>query len=381
LLISKNDERLSLSGSKQLTKNTEYKGSAFVSFEHDYAKEGDILKGKVKATYRHGGPIAESSFKLRLPGGNSIDLKTDAKGEAEFTYDTLADLSGSVLNFFPEFHTLRVFSKPEVVYLDPVDLIVSSTVNKNVVTVGESLTLTCSSKNFKGNAVESTLKIEIFSKESNERLNLIKGSTSIYTKLEEVDTFNLPTIGEQGEGTHDFSFDKPGLYYIKITGEDQYGNTVNRSLTVKVLGESSAEKLSIFRENTEVFDDEEVAVRVFSNLSKPTPVMISIETHRSIERKVVTLKKGDNTIKMDLNSRHSPGFNFSIVAIDNRELFTASRKIDVSMKLSIEANYVGVDEDSQAKAGSEVKVNQFNPFLKITHKNRVMLIIHHAVLY
>ena len=363
-LTQKKDDSVVLRGIKNISKESELLGSATVSFEKSYAKEGDVLKGKVKASYRNGGPVAESKFTLYLPRGIKLEMKTDKNGEAEFTYDTLADLAGSTLNFSTSFSNVKLFSPEQWVVLDPVDLSIDSALSHSTAGVGQQLKLTCKTRDFKNKPVGAELQVEILKLSSSESLDILSGKTKLHRKLESLNVLSLTTDAQTGNAQHSLKFDKEGDYQLKVTGKDQYGVEVMDVMSIRVVGAASQDKIVLYSENAEVFDDQEMSIQLFSNLSQPTPVLLSYETYRSIERKVVTATKGMNEVKLKLDSRYSPGFKLTVLAIDEREFYMESLNVEVSTKLNIEASYVGLDEASKAKAGETLKAK-----LKVTDSN------------
>lgn len=339
----------------QFTKHAQYVGRAEVVIENDYISVGDIIKGKVKVNLSSGAPLASENFMLGIGNGLDIPLKTDGNGEAEFSYDTTyAESSGRALNFRPKFSNISLFTANKTVRIEPVDLKISASVNRDIITAKQKVKVKIETLNEKNKNVSTGLKVTLLKKEIVQNLSISKGLKGTSILMKKQDEFSLTTNADTGEVSVDFNPVEEGVYYLKIIGKDNRGVEVKEVVSFQVIGAQSENKLTISTEKKDLYDDHEVTVDVYSNLSETTHALMTLERDTIISYKVISLSQGLNTITIPLNTKFSPRFNVSISSIDERKIHYAIMELQVAKKLSIHTEIKGLGANGEAEAGGSI---------------------------
>ena len=308
-------------------KVTEYKLEP-VQIEIDLDKSvyfrGEKVVGTIHLKYYYGTPLKNEAIEYRFGAdGETVKAKTDEKGSVKVELDTQRFSEAQPLKLsvtYPQ----RSVSEAQTVYLATKGFAVTATTMRPVYINGESFESTFKVADPAGKPVQTTLKVEVFRRTS------VKGRTG--EKL--VQTHEVATEKEDGTARKALTLDDAGVYFVRATGEDQFGNDVSGQLTVRVSGDKDETRLRILADqfSYQVGDDANINLHW---REAPSLALVTYEGATVLGHQLVQLKKGDNQLKLPMQSAFAPNFYLSVAVMQRNRFHTAQSEFRVSQKLNI----------------------------------------------
>ncbi len=204
-----------------------------IDLEKSVFFRGETVRGTIQLQYYYGMPLADESIQYRFgPDGELVTAKTDREGKVSVELETQRFNESQPLELVVEYPQ-RSIQNAETIFLATRGFeIIASTVREVFISAEPFETL------FKvtdpaGKPVATELKVEVF-----EVTPSFGGTTE---RL--VETKNLKSEANSGEGRQTISLNDGGQFIVRATGVDQFGNQVSGQTRVQVSGEEDATRL------------------------------------------------------------------------------------------------------------------------------------------
>ncbi len=312
-----------------------------LAIDKKWTNENSIINGKVSATYQWGAPYSDKQITVKLPNKKNIFIKTNAKGVATFQYDTQFIESGSIIHFNAETRSKIYKSNTASVLVDPISFSILASTDLANAAAGSELTITAKtilpdeSPISKEITLEILQVIKISSNPILKSCNGLSHLTQPTTREEVISTIPLTTDPTTGLSTKKVTFDKAGRFLIKITSRDEKGRIAIAKSFVDIHDSTNKEKLLIFTDKRNLEAGKTAKVQVYSYLESSAKALLTLETDKIIEKRIVTLQPGRNDIPVKLNTAHTPEVRINFMLIHKRQFHTASDVIPVLNKLTL----------------------------------------------
>ncbi len=288
--------------------------------ERSFWMRGERVEAKLLATWSWGEPIANSPLLVQLPDGRTLELTTDAEGEAKVELETrdFAAEQGLVLRATLVEEQLVAEA---VAYLVAQEFQLSMTLPPSAVLAGSSFEVRLAARGLEQTPVGAKVRVAVL-----ERLE--KGATrEVQTRDVELDT-------ERGEAGFALALDE-GEYRIVASTADRFGNPIEAVGSVSVSGDSDARKLRFFVDTHTLEVGRAVALQLV-NRSKPGTALVTFETGKLLSHRIVQLASGVNEVKFTVENEHAPDFVVAAAMMGERELFSDQVAFAATRALRVE---------------------------------------------
>ncbi|MGJ8657985.1 MAG: tetratricopeptide repeat protein [Akkermansiaceae bacterium] len=356
-----------------------------LEMDKKWTTEDNLVTGKISANYRWGAPYSDRKLTVQLPNDQSINVKTDTKGEASFRYDAQYIEAGNVIQFFVSTQDQEYYSNTTTVLIDPINFSILASTDFASAAAGSEVTLTAKTILPDETPVSRELKLEVF------QINRIKPNPILLTckDLEHlsksitqekiIQTIPLTTNPETGKTQHILTFDKSGNYLIRVTSTDSKGRTVIANSSISIHDESSNKKLILFTDKRDLNVGKSATINAYSYFKSPTKALLTVETDKIIEKRIIDLNPGKNDIPLPLTTAHAPAARVNLILINERKFYSASDILPVQNKITLKVTTDKIDiEDPFKKFDYKAKIQAFDAnnqpvsadyFINLTHRS------------
>ncbi len=297
-----------------------------VDLKQNIVYRGEKIEGKITLGYYYGTPLAGRPLRYRLANGRWFDAITDAKGQVAFEFESTE---------FSESAALAL----TVVYAER-NLQTSATVNvvtegfgikvdtlRKVFLAGEPFDVTLNVKDANGKPVATEMKLEVFEQ------------TRVQNKIGErlVATHPLKTEAKTGEIRQSLKLDAAGVYILRASATDRFGNRITGGNAVKISGDEDTIRLRIFAEKQHYQVGEEAKLTLHWR-EKPALALLTYEGAKILGYQLVNLKTGANPIILPMDAKLAPNFRLSAAVMHNHHFhatqtdFLVERELQISLK-------------------------------------------------
>ena len=128
--------------------------------------------------------------------------------------------------------------------------------------------------------------------------------------------------------------EKGGIYRIRVTGTDRFGQTITRETAVEVSDNDDANKLRLFADEATLKVGQDAKVRLHSRLDKGL-ALLTYEGETILRYQIVDLHKDYNDIAFKVGHDLFPNFRLAAAAIDGRDLRATSKEFTVERELKV----------------------------------------------
>jgi len=324
--------------------------------EKSHLAPGEVIKGKVTANYRWGAPVGNRKVELKLPGGLIQELLTDENGEVTFEYPTKDQDYGDLIfgASVPSSDSGWVSKNVRVVARDTN---VTARLAQALVIAGREIEIALTAKNLDGAPQARDLKVVVerqVETHPDPVLVQVPGleiSRDSLVVSEVVKEQTLKTDVATGAATARFKIMKGGGYFYKVYDGDQ----VVTSGRLRVSDSQDPTKLRLFSRNEELSEGMIAKFELHSRIEKSVPAVVTIETGRIREYRVIEVKPGSNELSVPLTEHHTPMFHVNVMILEGRKLHQAFLSSHVTRELDVELALEGV-EDAEVEPGQKVRV-------------------------
>jgi tetratricopeptide (TPR) repeat protein len=232
---------------------------------------GETVEVNLQAAFYWGEPSADRTLRCTLPDGRTQTLTTDAEGKAKLTFDTSGMRPGRALTFTAAMEGENV-TTTETVTLARLGFGIIARPSQPVVISGEPFDLKLTTTGADGKPVGENLKVAILridKAKTNRVTALLPWSDGPNPQTAEVKTSEqeIKTDATNGMATLSLKLDQGGIYRLRTTGTDRFGQTITSQATVEVSDDTDATKLRLFAESATLQVGKDATVRLHSRLT------------------------------------------------------------------------------------------------------------------
>ena len=299
---------------------------------------GENVRGTVTANYYWGTPAAGKLVQLALPDGRQITRKTGADGKLAFDFDTSGFQPGRPLHFGASLGALNITENSSI-FLAELGYSVRLKPAQPLALAGEPFEVTVKTRGADGREVGKELTITVLRRQiqkSNRVLEAVPWINYSPPPGAEVtvEEHRVLTDPEDGEATLTLKLEQGGLYVLRASGEDRFGQAVTGQTSVKISDDEDANKLRFFAEKATYEVGTRLPLSLHSRIDAKL-ALVTFEGEEIIEHRVVPLAKGYNPIDLEVGHAHFPNFRVSVALMDGKLLRSAAKDFRVTRELNI----------------------------------------------
>lgn len=299
---------------------------------------GETVEVNLSSAFYWGEPFANHAVRCTLPDGRTQTVTTDAGGKAKLTFDTTGMRPGSALTFTASIEGENVTAR-ETVTLARLGFSIFTILSQPVVIAGEPFDLKLSTHGADGKLIGENLKVAVLRVEmpkTNRVVALLPwqeghGVPAAEVKVSE---HEIHTDATNGQATLSLKLDKGGIYRLRVTGADRFGQAITTEARVEVSDDTDATKLRLFAESATLKVGTNSTVRLHSRMDKGL-ALVTFEGETILRHKIIELKKDYNEIPVQVGHDLFPNFRLAVAAMDGRELRVANKDFTVERELKI----------------------------------------------
>ncbi|MBT8045436.1 MAG: tetratricopeptide repeat protein, partial [Verrucomicrobiae bacterium] len=293
---------------------------------------GEMIKATLKASYYWGAPAAGQAIDYTLPDGRTYSERTDDNGLIQIEFDPSGFMPGRHLNFKALAKDYNV-STGNHVYLARLGFKTTVRPLQKVALAGEPVDIEVKTIDADGKPTGKELTLYVLRREVAKTDRILSavpwipqpGRVAGEVTVKEV---KVTTDAKTGIGICQLKLAKGGLYILRASGEDRFGQIVTSTSQLTISDDEDAVKLRFFAKNTTGKVGAKLPIRLHSRL-KPALALLTIEGEEIISHRILKLKPGYNSIAFTPDNKHFPNFRLSVAAIDGRSLRTSSKDFTI----------------------------------------------------
>ncbi len=337
--VRKNREPLSFSGTFAVKIFTPEKIRLTLDMPRTVYFRGEIVELEARAEYYWGEPVTGKPVRYTLPDGRVLSGVTDDKGKVRFTFDTTPGIPGQVLPFFASLEGENV-SVTSVAMLAMRGFDLSVKPSQETVLAGESVDIIVKAVAADGKPAGRDVTLTVLRLEQdapNVILSMLPwASEGIAGGQAEakVQEFKLKTDPLSGAVSQNVTLDKGGPYVLRVTGQDQFDQTVTGQGALQVSGSDDAVKLRLFTQSTQLRVGGRAELRLHARL-KDALALVTHEAETILRYHIVPVREGYNDLGFEVGHEHFPNFRVSVALMDGRELRAAAKDLTVERELKV----------------------------------------------
>lgn len=309
---------------------------------------GEQVDATFTARYYYGQPVKHAKIQYKLPDGRSYTETADHQGKLKVNFDTTSMQPGKPLHFSGTVPGENASVKTSVT-LAHLGYSISVQPDAKLVLAGEPFDVTLHTKGADGRPVGEKLTVKVIQKQSSGPISPVlsqipwikkegvSGSAEII-----IQKHSLQTDSQTGAGTIQLTLDTGGVFIVRASGTDRFGQTVAGSRSVTVSDDGDKTKLRIFAERTKTQVGAFETLRIHSRL-KPVHTLITYEGEVIIGYEVRLLKPGKNRLQFTIGHQHFPDFYIGVAAIEDRSLHTARKRFTVERQLNLSVTWMDIN--------------------------------------
>ncbi len=299
---------------------------------------GEKIEATLDAAYYWGEPLAKRVLRCTLPDRRIEHVTTDAEGKAKLSFDTIGMTPGSPLVFTAALDGDNV-TTTETLTLARLGFSIDAKPSQPVVIAGEPFDLDLTTTSADGKPAGEALKIAVLRMEQSKTSRILTllpwpqadAPPSAEVKDSEIDTL---TDAATGRSTVSLKLEKGGIYRMRVTGTDRFGQVITQETSLEVSDDADANKLRLFADKASLKVGEDAKVRLHSRLEKGL-ALLTYEGETILRYQIVDLHKDYNEISFKVGHDLFPNFRLAAAAIDGRDLRTASKEFTVERELKV----------------------------------------------
>jgi len=299
---------------------------------------GETIEATLNTAFYWGEPLANRVLRCTLPDRRIERVTTDSEGKAKLSFDTTGMTPGSRLTFSAVLDGENV-TATENLTLARLGFWSMATPSQSVVIAGEFFDVDLMTTGADGMPVGEKLAVTVLrmdTPKTSRILTLLPWQEAESPVAAEVADSELAatTDATTGKATVSLKLAKGGIYRMRVTGTDRFGQTITTETQVQVSGDDDATKLRIFADKARLKVGEDAHVRLHARLDKGL-ALVTFEGETILQYKIVELRRGSNEMAIDVGHDLFPNFRLAAAVIDGRELRSASKDFVVERELTV----------------------------------------------
>jgi len=299
---------------------------------------GERIEVTLNTAFAWGEPLANRVIRCTLPDRRIERVTTDAEGNAKLSFDTTGMTPGSRLAFSAALDGENV-TTAESVTLARLGFSIAATPSQSVVIAGEPFDVDLMTTGADGKPVGEKLAVSVLrmdTPKTSRILTLLPWQEAESPVAAEVKDSELTaaTDSATGKATVPLTLAKGGIYRMRISGVDRFGQTITTEAQVQVSGDDDSTKLRIFADKARLKVGEESKVRLHARLDKGL-ALVTYEGETILQYRIVELHRGSNDLKITVGHDLFPNFRLAAAVIDGRDLWSASKDFVIERELKV----------------------------------------------
>ena len=299
---------------------------------------GETIDATLQAAFYWGEPLVRRPLRCTLPDGRSLTITTDAEGKAKLSFDTTGMRPGSALTFSAALDGDNVTTS-ETLTLARLGFAIAAKPSQPVVIAGEPFDLNLTTTGADGKPTGESLSLAVLRIEQPKAspvIELLPWRDGPAAQPAEVadSAAKVVTDPATGKASVALKLDKGGIYRLRVTGSDRFGQTITQQCEVEVSDASDATKLRLFASSATLKVGKETTVRLHSRLAKGL-ALVTFEGETILRHRILELKMDDNELSIKVGNDLFPNFRLAVTAMDGRELRNATKDFDVERELKV----------------------------------------------
>ncbi|MEE8468619.1 MAG: alpha-2-macroglobulin family protein, partial [Planctomycetota bacterium] len=302
---------------------------------------GEEVEVVASARYYYGEAVADSPLRVSLPDGRLLELRTDARGQATFRFETRDFLSEGLLSFGAVLSEENVSARGDV-YLATHGYRASLEIARDVVLAGDSFEVTLKATSPAGEEVARKMILKVLRRTSERR-----GTW----RDELVQEIPLTTDAQTGLAHASLALEKGGTYMLRAEGLDRFLNPVTAERALTVSGDEDSVKLRLLAKSQRTQVGQTLELELVDRAG-PGLALLTFEGETILGYRLVRLERGVNRVGLLVDHSHFPNFTVSVAMMLQGEFFTAQSAFDVARGLEVSI----VPSESVVRPGGEAQV-------------------------
>jgi len=299
---------------------------------------GEKIEATILTAYYWGEPLANRVLRCTLPDRRIERVTTDAEGKAKLTFDTTGMTPGSQLVFTAALDGDNV-TLTESLTLARLGFAIDAKPSQPVVIAGEPFDLDLTTTGADGKPTGEPLKVSVLRMETTKTSRILtllpwrQAETPPSAEVKDSE-YDAKTDASTGKTTLALTLEKGGIYQLRVTGTDRFGQTITRETSVEVSDNEDANKLRLFAAEAKLKVGQDAKVRLHSRLDKGL-ALLSYEGETILRYQIVGLHKDYNDLAFKVGHDLFPNFRLAVAAIDGRDLRATSKEFTVERELKV----------------------------------------------
>lgn len=316
----------------------------------DVYYRGEHVSGKIRAAYYYGEPVADAALRYVLPDGRQLTVRTDDRGEADFSFATDAFPHEGLLRIQATLTEERVNAE-HTIFLSLHGYAAGISTLRNIFIADEKFDVTVTTRSPAGKPVGRDMSLKVLKRETAQARSGRRGTVS--ERL--VKTLAIKTDEKDGKAMTALALPEGGSYILRVEGTDRFDNPVSADRVVFISDDKDGVKLRFITDTQHLKVGDETRVRLY-NRAEAGLALVTFEGEEIITYRLVPLAKGKNELPLKVDHDLFPNFVMSAAMMSGHRFYQASAAFDVARELRI---VITPDKESYApgeKAAVDVAV-------------------------
>lgn len=314
---------------------------------------GEEITGTIRVAYRYGAPLVDQLVQYQLVNDRVFTARTNEHGEVPLTLPTRNFFADQVVVLNVQLPDLNIEQQRQL-YLAVTGCAVDVTTTRDVFLANEEFEVALATRSAEGQPVGQQLNLEI--------RRLTKVGDRVTEQI--VEDHVVATSDTDGTARVTLQLAAAGQYRLRATGEDRWGNSVGGQRDLLISGDDDRTRLRVLVDDRawQVGDRADVTLHW---REEPALALVTFQTDRVWDYRLVPLQPGPNPLPMELDARLAPRFQLqAVVMVDTRtppgsatpdaaasapRLHTASRTFDVTHALQVKLSWSGQGHEGREK--------------------------------
>lgn len=299
---------------------------------------GEKIIGSLSARYYWGSPAGNQLITYTLPDGRTLTSKTDEEGKVAIEMETSGFQTGQYLNFTASLPSLNL-NISETLMLATQGFGIAMKPDQPVALANETFEVSITTLAADREPIGKELTVTVMRSETRESNRVLEAVPWINHQPEAsasvtVSEHKVTTDAKTGKGILRLKLDKGGFYTLRASGQDRFDQTVSRSVFMGVSDDEDQQKLRLFADKTTWDVGSKIPLQLHSRADEGL-ALLTFEGEEILHHEIITLKKGNNPLEVDVAHEHFPNFRVSVAMIDGRELRAATKRFNIRRELKI----------------------------------------------
>jgi uncharacterized protein YfaS (alpha-2-macroglobulin family)/tetratricopeptide (TPR) repeat protein len=302
---------------------------------------GEEVELSMEAAYYWGQPAADKPIRYVLPDGRQFTESTDAEGKLRVKFDTSGMPPGAPLQFAASIEGENV-TAAHTALLATTGFKIAVRPSRPIVLSGEPVEIQITTTAPDGNPVGrevTLLALRRAEQPANPVLANVPWLDLTAQPALELTVLQRTLSTDEKTGTvtiqlTDAALEPGGIYILRVSGEDRFGQVVSRQASVRVSADDDATKLRLFSDTDTFQVGRDASVQLHSRVEAKL-ALVTLEGETILSHRIMPLAKGFNTLQIPVDHQHFPNFRLAVALMDGRRLRSVAKPFRVERKLNV----------------------------------------------